>query len=174
MAENYTILARNIKYLRKTAKLSQEEFATQLGIKRSNIAAYESKNVEPRLRIVLEMAKFFNVSVKSLIQRVIEESTEVSTFFTNEFNDTANDKTLDIIDNADVTEFINKSMQIKKVLEGFKSFYSFKKNAMLNVTPNKEKLIFDIDNFIHLIEHLLSYNETVIQAISAKNKEIPS
>lgn len=171
MAKNSTRLAQNIRYLRKTSKLSQEEFAAKLGIKRSNIAAYESKNVEPRLRVVLEIAKFFDVSVKSLINRDIENSSEVSTFNTIENSGNHNDMSLDIKDNVDVNEFIQKSMRIKKVLEGFKSFYAFKKNAMTGMSPDKEKLIFDIDNFMHLIEHLLGYNETIIQAITSKPTE---
>ena len=171
MAENSTRLAQNIRYLRRTSKMSQEDFANQLGIKRSNIAAYESKNVEPRLRVVLEIAKYFDVSVKSLINRDIENSSEVSTFNTIENTGKSSDMSLDINDNVDVTEFIQKSIRIKKVLEGFKSFYAFKKNALTDMSPDKEKLIFDIDNFMHLIEHLLSYNETIIQAISTKPSE---
>jgi len=168
MAEKNTILSQNIKYLRKSQKLSQEEFAQKLGIKRSNIAAYESKNVEPRLRVILEIAKFFNVSVSSLIETNIEQTSKVISFNSEKFASPVGDQTLDIQDNVDINEFIEKSMRIKKVLEGFKSFYAFKKNAMINLTPDKEKLIFDIDNFIQLIEHLLGYNETVIKAISTK------
>ena len=174
MAVETSILSQNIKYLRKAKKLSQEEFAQKLGIKRSNIAAYESKNVEPRLRVILEMAKFFNVSVNSLITSEIANTSEISPFSSEVFTNDANNKVLDIEDNTDINAFIEKSMRIKKVLEGFKSFYAFKKNSMANLTHDKEKLIFDIDNFIQLIEHLLGYNETVIKAISSKNNEVTS
>jgi len=169
MAKNSSILSQNIKYLRKLHKLSQQEFADQLGIKRSNIAAYESKNVEPRLRVILEIAKYFNVSVVTLIQTRIEDTADFQNVNNAAFANTAMDGAFDIKDNDDVTAFIEKSMRIKKILEGFKAFYSFKKSAMPNMTPDKEKLIFDIDNFIQLIEHLLGYNETVIKAISTKN-----
>ena len=54
-------LSKNLKFLRKSRQWSQEELARRLGIKRSNIAAYESKNVEPRLSLLLSMAKLFNV-----------------------------------------------------------------------------------------------------------------
>lgn len=161
-------LSHNLKFLRKKNKISQEELATRLGIKRSNVAAYESKNVEPRLRIILEMAKLFNVSVKALIDSKIQDGEEVDLFEAKLFDNSPSNKELDITDNEDVNEFIDKSMKIRKVLEGFKSFYTFKKNAIKNKTPNKEKIIFDIDNFIQLMEHLLTYNETVIKAISNK------
>jgi len=138
MSDNSTILAQNIRYLRKQNNLSQEEFASQLGIKRSNIAAYESKNVEPRLRVVLEIAKFFNVSVKSLIDKRIEVHEEVDVYSTVEFDNNIPTKDLDIKDNVDINEFIKKSIRIRKVLEGFKSFYSFKKN--------KKKCLFYLDS----------------------------
>jgi len=54
--------------LRKLNEWSQEELAERLGVKRSSIAAYESKNVEPRLKVIIEMAQVFNVSIVELIE----------------------------------------------------------------------------------------------------------
>jgi transcriptional regulator with XRE-family HTH domain len=168
--EKENILSHNIKYLRKINKFSQEELATKLDIKRSNIAAYESKNVEPRLRIILELARLFNVSVKTLIESKIETGAETPKFADDATQQFGTAQELDVEDNNDVAKFITKSIKIRKVLEGFKSFYTFKKNSITNRTPDKEKLIFDIDNFIQLMEHLLNYNESVIKAISNKNQ----
>lgn len=161
-------LSYNIKYLRKIKKISQEELASRLGIKRSNIAAYESKNVEPRLRIILELAKLFDISVKSLIEKKIEHGAKFPSFNSSLKEPVLKSQELDIEDNEDVIEFVNKSIKIRKVLEGFKAFYTFKKNNLLETSPDQEKLIFDIDNFVQLMEHLLTYNETVIKAISNK------
>ncbi|MFT4536397.1 MAG: transcriptional regulator with XRE-family HTH domain [Saprospiraceae bacterium] len=166
--EKDNTLSHNIKYLRKENKFSQEELANRLGIKRSNIAAYESKNVEPRLRIILELARLFNVSVKTLIEKKIARGSISPAFDVSTIASTANVQELDIENNIDIAEFIGKSIRIRKVLEGFKSFYTFKKNNMKESTPDKDKLIFDIDNFVQLMEHLLAYNETVIKAISSK------
>lgn len=163
-------LSHNIKYLRKLHKLSQEELAKRLGIKRSNIAAYESKNVEPRLRIILEIAKIFDLSIKSLIESKLEEGTEYPKFNQSAADGSEETKQLDIEDNQDISRFIEKSIKIRKILEGFKAFYSFRKNNLKEITPDKEKLIFDIDNFVQLMEHLLAYNETVIKAISNKKQ----
>ena len=168
VVEKDNTLSHNIKYLRKENKFSQEELASRLGIKRSNIAAYESKNVEPRLRIILELARLFDVSVKTLIEKKIEIGSTSPVFDTSTITPTDKQQELDIENNDDITEFIGKSIRIRKVLEGFKSFYTFKKNNMVGSTPDKDKLIFDIDNFVQLMEHLLAYNETVIKAISNK------
>lgn len=169
MEKNTNTLSYNIRLLRKKSGMSQEELANRLNIKRSNIAAYESKNVEPRLKIILEMARLFNISVKALIESRISDSLDFPSF-EKVMTSSKDDNSFDLKDNEDVNVFINKSEKIRKVLEGFKAFYTFKKNAIVVDSPEKEKLTFDIDNFIQLMEHLLSYNESVIKAISTSNK----
>ncbi|MDF1697039.1 MAG: helix-turn-helix domain-containing protein [Saprospiraceae bacterium] len=166
------VLSQNIKHLRRRNQLSQEDLAFALGIKRSNIAAYESKNVEPRLRIILEIAKLFNVSIKTLIETKIEDGIESPPFDALQFGNEKKPQKLDIKDNDDIHNFIDKSIKIRKVLEGFKAFYTFKKNTYGSLNAEKEKLTFDIDNFIQLMDHLLAYNETVIKAISNKNQSL--
>jgi len=166
MENNMSILSHNIKYLRKELKISQEELSKQLGIKRSNIAAYEIKNVEPRLRTILEIAKFFNINVKNLIESKITAGEKYPPFESDILEVNKNVKVLELKDNEEVGTFIDKSIKVRKILEGFKAFYSFKKNSFMNTAPGKEKLIFDIDNFIQLMEHLLTYNESVINVIS--------
>ena len=41
--------SKNLKFLRKQRALSQDDLARELVLKRNNIAAYESKNVEHRV-----------------------------------------------------------------------------------------------------------------------------
>jgi len=170
MSTNSTILSQNIRYLRKKSKMSQGELATKLGIKRSNIAAYESKSVEPRLRIVLELAKLFDVSVKALIDTPLDDTVSALPF-KNETSTAGNEASLRTTDSdvQEVKHFVDKTMKIRKILEGFKSFYLFKKSNIDTSVEGNEKLVFDIDNFIQLMEHLLAYNETVIKAISNRS-----
>lgn len=168
MSSTTSILSLNIRYLRKKAKMSQDELAQKLGIKRSNIAAYESKNVEPRLRIVLEMARLFDVSVKTLIATQLGDDVNAPSFADSNSPRKSSGPEAIGENVAEVNQFVEKSMKIRKVLEGFKSFYLFKKSNIDMTQPGNEKLTFDIDNFIQLMEHLLAYNETVIKAISIK------
>lgn len=168
MQSNESILAHNIRFLRKRSGLSQAEMADRLEIKRSNIAAYESKNVEPRLRIVLEMAKLFDVSVKSLIDTRLDNESDIPNFDEQLFKEIERPSDLRLENDQDFKEFIGKSMKIRKVLEGFKAFYNFKKSNLQEQNPERSRITYDIDNFIQLMEHLLSYNETVIKAITNK------
>ncbi len=163
--KEHTILSHNIRYLRKSKGLSQEDLAKELEIKRSNIAAYESKNVEPRLSIILKIAKYFDIDLQTLIDGKLNSLD----YARNNQENTlliSSDGTLEIDNTEQLQEFVGKSIKIRKVLEGFKAFYDFKKENVIADFPNKDKLLFDIDNFLQLMEHLLTYNETVIKAIS--------
>ena len=162
-------LAHNIRVLRKAKGLNQEALAAKLNIKRSNIAAYETKNVEPRLRIILEIAKFFNIDISTLINEKLAEDDSYPPFSSQDDTKITGSKVIDI-DSKNVSEFISKSMSIKKVLIGFKSFYTFRKAKLNELSPANQKLIFDIDNFIQLMEDLITHNESMIRLLSSEKE----
>ncbi len=62
-----SIIANNIKHLRKKAGYTQEQFAQQVGIKRSVVGAYEEARAEPRLQTLLGIAEVLRVSTDDLI-----------------------------------------------------------------------------------------------------------
>jgi transcriptional regulator with XRE-family HTH domain len=166
MVAHKTVLSHNIKFLRKKMGVSQEELANRLNIKRSNIAAYESKNVEPRLRIILELARIFNVDLNTLIETKLNPNSIYNSFENSDNLPHSLPANLDSEQQAEVKKFIDKSIKIRKILEGFKSFYSFRKKGVEINTPERERVIFDIENFIQLMDHLLNYNENLIQGLA--------
>lgn len=60
-------LPGNIRLLRKLKKLSQQKLAEHLGLKRNNIATYESGIVEPNAQNFLKIARFFNIPPRQLL-----------------------------------------------------------------------------------------------------------
>ena len=58
----------NIKLLRKRKKLTQDEAAEQLGMKRSTWSGYENKVAQPGLDTVLLFADYFRISVDTLLK----------------------------------------------------------------------------------------------------------
>jgi transcriptional regulator with XRE-family HTH domain len=60
-------LNENIRILRKRLSFTQDQFAQQLGIKRSLVGAYEEGRAEPRLELLQKMAEVFSISVDQLI-----------------------------------------------------------------------------------------------------------
>ncbi|WP_286757199.1 LexA family transcriptional regulator [Roseivirga sp. UBA838] len=70
-----SVVAGNIKYLRKLHQWTQGEFAEKIHIKRSLVGAYEEGRADPRLNNLLNMAKVFGVSVDLMITKDLEGKT---------------------------------------------------------------------------------------------------
>lgn len=64
-----SLVSENIRFLRKSERLTQEQVAAKIGIKRSLLGAYEEGRADPRLSNLLQIAKFFNIAVDDLISR---------------------------------------------------------------------------------------------------------
>lgn len=165
-------LSRNIRFLRKSRQWSQEELANQLEIKRSNIAAYESKNVEPRLSLILRMAKLFDVNMAELIHTDIAENGGVRQAFRQP--ETGNTPPLfsaalsGQVSAEALDSFVEQSLSVRKMLEGFKIFYEYKKEA--NTKGNGTSVV-DIDNFLDLIGHMINLNESLIDLLRQNDSE---
>ena len=168
--ENY--LSKNIRFLRKSRQWSQEELANQLQIKRSNIAAYESKNVEPRLSLILKMAKLFDVNMAELIHTDIAHNGGVRQAFQQPEPDHAPPLFSAALSGQISTEaldgFVEQSLSVRKMLEGFKIFYEYKKEAN---KPGHSGSTVDIDNFLDLIGHMIDLNESLIDLLRQNDAE---
>ncbi len=176
-------LAKNIKYLRNKKKWSQEELAGKLEVKRSSIAAYESKNVNPKLEFIVGFSKLFNISISDLIEKNLEKKLpeDEGTGHVEDYGvepshvkeeaekgtplEEAN-ALLDINDPASVKAFIQRSLRLRKMLEGFKAFYQFKVESMRQSGQDSRQLGADMENFILLMEHLMEHNEALIKGVS--------
>src|SRR3978361_2051433 len=66
-------ISSNIKFLRKKKGLTQQQFADQVGIKRSLVGAYEEERAEPKYELLKQLAIFFDVSVDDFINETINE-----------------------------------------------------------------------------------------------------
>lgn len=59
----------NIKKLRKVKGLSQQAFADLFNLSRGNISSYEEFRAEPKIEVVLQIAKYFSIPVAELLER---------------------------------------------------------------------------------------------------------
>lgn len=71
-----SLIAENIKFLRKRAGFTQEQFANEVGIKRSVVGAYEEARAEPRLQTLINIAKVLNVVADDLIAKDLTKGKE--------------------------------------------------------------------------------------------------
>ncbi len=63
----------NIKFLRKKKGLTQQQFADELGIKRSLVGAYEEERADPKYDLLKKIALFFDISIDDFINETIDE-----------------------------------------------------------------------------------------------------
>ena len=68
-----SIISSNIKFLRKKRSLTQQQFADQIGIKRSLVGAYEEERAEPKYDLLKVIAAFFEISIDDFIKEEINE-----------------------------------------------------------------------------------------------------
>ena len=62
-----TSIAENIRAYRKQRGLTQEQLAEVLGVSVGAVYKWESRSSLPELRLIMEMADFFDVSVDTLL-----------------------------------------------------------------------------------------------------------
>ncbi|MES2808604.1 MAG: XRE family transcriptional regulator [Bacteroidota bacterium] len=68
-----TKISSNIKFLRKKKGLTQQQFADQVGIKRSLVGAYEEERAEPKYDLLKNIASFFEITVDDFINEDIDD-----------------------------------------------------------------------------------------------------
>lgn len=68
-----SIISSNIKFLRKRKGLTQQQFADQIGIKRSLVGAYEEERAEPKYELLKNIASFFDITVDDFINETIND-----------------------------------------------------------------------------------------------------
>lgn len=178
-------LSKNIKYLRKLKRWNQTELAEQLGVKRGSIASYESKNVEPRLSLIVKIAKLFDVRLVDLIESdiALTEGDYRSFYNSASVNDEAgthnsgdtNERLFAKINAEDYNRFMNKSKRMQKMLDGFHVFYKMKLDNYRNDSDTAHEIAHDIENFIILLEQLAQTNQYFLDhAIEQKASDCSS
>lgn len=63
---------KNIKYLRKIKRISQQELADKLKINRSTISRYEADIMDPTIENVIEVSNVLGVTVADMVGKDIQ------------------------------------------------------------------------------------------------------
>lgn len=67
-------IASNLKFLRKKKKITQQQFADLMEIKRASVGAYEENRAEPKYELLKKIAEFYGLSMDELAHDVIDEN----------------------------------------------------------------------------------------------------
>jgi len=70
-----TRLAVNISHLRKLKKLTQEQLADELEIKKSRLGAYEENRSEPPLDLLIKLSDYFHLPIDILVKKDLSKAT---------------------------------------------------------------------------------------------------
>lgn len=70
------VFASNIKLLRKRHKLTQDEVACALDMKRSTVSGYENEVAQPGIDILIAFSKYYNIAIDTLIKEDFSQLTE--------------------------------------------------------------------------------------------------
>ena len=70
-------IAKNIAHLRKLRKFTQEQFADEIGIKKSRLGAYEESRSSPPIEMLIKLADYFKLPIDVLVRRDLTLSQEI-------------------------------------------------------------------------------------------------
>jgi putative transcriptional regulator len=62
-------LKNNLRVLRATKNLTQDQLATELGVTRQTIIAIENDRYDPSLGLAFRIADFFEMKIEDVFQR---------------------------------------------------------------------------------------------------------
>ena len=78
------LLGQKIKDLRNKYRLTQTELATQIGVTKYTVAAYENDSRTPSYEVLLKLADVFKVSIDTLLSTRSEVVLDVSGLSTDQ------------------------------------------------------------------------------------------
>ena len=67
------LVAKRLIELREEHNLNQKELAAKLGVAPNTISSYENESAKPKLDGIIEIARFFNVSIDYLVGLIAEK-----------------------------------------------------------------------------------------------------
>ncbi len=100
-----TQIGTNIKKLRSVKGLSQQAFGELFNLTRGNISSYEEFRAEPKISVILQIAKYFSIPVAHLLEKklTVNEILNFEDHFTEDSAQLA-------IKNMDPIHFLNREI----------------------------------------------------------------
>jgi len=158
-----TNMGKNLKFLRRIEGLSQTDFAKRVGLKRNNIASYESGMVEPSGVKFLEICDYFEISPSEMLEKVFDEHPDEL------ISPEQTTNAIDTIQQEEIEEFIAQTNEMTKIFEGYKSFLLLKKEQNQHLPDTYLDSV--LDDLLTLFKTLLMDNWEIINALHPDEEE---
>ena len=107
------IFSRRLKELREKQQLSMEQLGKDLGVTKSRVNMWENSGTVPRSDVLVNLAKYFNVSTDYLLR---PNSPAVNTIYPKEFEEVLGDCSPD-----EVESIVKVAKEIKSSLRKAKN-----------------------------------------------------
>lgn len=159
-------LAGNLRFLRKSRKMSQEELAVQIGLNRGNIASYENGSAEPKIGNLLRMAEFFGISLIDLAQRDLTLAENMQSLVRLQG--------LCPQERAKLEGLYEGALEFNNFLQGIYTCFSYKAKALDDVNELPKEAIFLRSHFEQLYTAAQQLAERHLKLLSmCRTKEKP-
>lgn len=145
-------LSKNLRFLRRRNGLSQQELAARIGVLRSTLAAYESKNVEPRLDTLVQIALIFGIDLHELILADQEERQHA--------------KAVQNSGTASKQELINKFNRLQSLLENQKQMMEMKWKESAQISTELQRAVAEMDNFVLLTDQFSHLSKELLNGLT--------
>ena len=172
---------QNLKYLRKMARLSQEQLAEQLGLNRGNITSYEKGTAHPAIKKLISMSNFFGISVNDLYEIQIENTTLYK-------GKDGRLKSMDqlILEEADILtskrenssvlelhpmDYKTNANNFREAFTDFKSLMENRNSSIMLVSNEIKKIVDDYTSLANLLENILYSNAVLIEKLEILEEE---
>jgi len=122
--EDQTIhLHRNIRFLRKQLKLSQEELGNRIGLNRGNIASYENGSAEPKICNLLKLSNLFGVSILDLTKKDLSDVAQRKKA-NRDYDGISSDET------ELMEQFLRRAEELQKVIQSIHTCFDYKSQSV--------------------------------------------
>lgn len=153
-----TYFGKNLKFLRRLQGKSQLALAREIGLKRNNVASYESGAAEPNTINLLKFCEIFNVDPRLVLEAPLSESPFELVVDVDPLQAPESAMLVDELD-----ALIKKTNDTTLILEGFETFREIEAGGL--ASDQVEDMTYLRDNIKELLRQLININWKLIQSI---------
>lgn len=155
-----TRFGQNLRYLRILSGLSQNSLGLSVGLNRNRIASYEQGVVEPSAYNLLSICVFFNQSAEDILEIDMSHVSDQSAAKLSTSQEVAPDMV------HTMNSFLLKTLEMQKILQGFKAFYDLRDSAASSAEPlRSHPLYLKIVDLLAIFESAITANLDLIHSI---------
>jgi len=155
-------LPGNIRSLRKSLNLSQDDFGKRVGLNRGNIASYENGTAEPKICSLIKIADLHQISMIDLVLRDLTDTQNYKLATTNFKQKSNRDKS--VIEDQDLF-----SQEIENVIKSLHNCHLFKMKTMKEDTPREvEAMAHKFEELYQVTQALLKHHNELLSFVQCR------